>query len=164
MSNARIRRFALFLLIGELRRKRFQGFRRFIRLTKCDVKGDDATAIFADIVEQPREMKPRKRPVTEGFLRLLVDVDDDDPRIRFRPPAHLKTIIEATELQSIDEVENRSWPLAQKRRGVDRNRSESHNQADGERTLVAPPFPKNPDQFLTGFVRHTCRENELRPM
>jgi HD-GYP domain-containing protein (c-di-GMP phosphodiesterase class II) len=97
--------------------------------------------------------------VTEGFLRLLVYINDNDARVDVCPPSHLKAIIETAQLQSIDGVEKRGRTLTQKRGRVDREGAKGNNQADGERTLVTPPLPHNLDESLADAVRHAYRKS-----
>ena len=97
--------------------------------------------------------------MAKRFLRLLIDIDDDDAWIGIRAPARLKSIVEAAEFQTRDEIEKRHRPLAQKGDEVNREGCKRDNQANGERSLVAPPFAKNSDEFFAAAVRHTFREN-----
>ena len=96
--------------------------------------------------------------MAKRFLRLLVDIDDDNAWVGRRAPARLKAIVEAAEFQTCDEIEQRHGPLAQKRYVINSESRKRDNQADGERSLVAPPFAKNSDEFFAAAVRHTCRE------
>jgi len=48
-------------------------------------------------------MEAWERPVTESFLRLLININDHDAGIYSCPPAHLKTVIETAELKTVPE-------------------------------------------------------------
>jgi hypothetical protein len=91
-------------------------------------------------------------------LGMLIDVHDDDSRVRLRAPAQLKSEIEAIEFQPRNEVENRHGPLADERRRINDKCRKGDNAADDKRGFVAPPFPQKSGAFdLAAFRRQGHR-------
>jgi len=99
-------------------------------------------------------MEAWERPVTESFLRLLININDHDAGIYSCPPAHLKTVIETAELKTVNGIEERSRALAQEGGCVNREGTEGDNQADCQRTLVTPPLVEDLDESLAKAVGH----------
>ena len=96
--------------------------------------------------------------MSQHFLGMLIDVHDDDSRVRLRAPTQLKPEVEAIEFQPRDEVENRHGPLANERCRIDAKRRKGDNAADDERGFVAPPFPQKSGAFdLSAFRRQSHR-------
>src|SRR4029077_5110277 len=108
------------------------------------------------VVQQICKTEARKGPTAKSLLGLLIDIDDHDVRIDGNFPAHLEAIIEAAELEAVNRVKNRRRPLADTRVVIDRNGRECDDQADGERTLVPPPLPKNSGELLADKVCHAA--------
>ncbi len=80
---------------------------RLVRFAECNVEGRDFRAVLAQRVQHLREIRARKRPAAQNFLRALVDVHNHDARIgilvgvRPKPEAQIERI----QFQPVDERE-----------------------------------------------------------
>src|SRR6202451_2251825 len=83
---------------------------------------------------------------------MLIDIYNDDSRVRLGSSARLKPQVQAVEFQPRDEVENRHGPLAHERRHINGKRRNGDDAANNERGFVAPPFLQKSGAFnLTTF-------------
>ncbi len=112
-----------------------------IRFAEGHVKGDDFRAIFTEYVEHVCKMGSGKRPLSEHFLRMLIDIHDDDPRIDGRGAARAvtETGIQRVVLQALDKIENGSSAFSDESKVVQRQRKKGDDHTDDERDAVTPP-------------------------
>src|SRR5580704_3372387 len=145
--HRRISRHTFLSLLGETCRKIPQGARCLIGLAERNVERHHASSILAQRVNQMRKMNSRKRPVSDRFLRLLIDVYDHDTRVRLHTPAILKTKIQAAQFQPRNEIEQGHGPLAHKRNVVNSQRRQRDNPADQQRAFMLPPLLQKSGTF-----------------
>src|SRR5260370_13065178 len=92
-----------------------------------------------------------KRPLSERFLRMLIDIHDDDSGIDGRGTARTvtETRIERVVFQALNEIENGSSAFADEREVVQRQRKKRDENADDEGDAMPPPRQKQ-------FVEDKC--------
>src|ERR1700683_1467026 len=83
---------------------------------------------------------------------MLIDIYNDDSRVRLGSSTQLKSEVEAIEFQPRDEIENRHGPPAHECRHINGKRRNGDDAANNERGFVAPPFLQKSGAFnLTTF-------------
>ncbi len=112
-----------------------------IGFTEGYVKRGDGRAVLAKHVQQFREIRSRKGPAPESFLRLLVDIHDRDARVRVRESSGpvTKARIQRVELQPLRQLGERSLFFLKKNQVVDAEGEERDAQGQKKRHAMAPP-------------------------
>src|SRR6267142_1976472 len=103
-----------------------------VRFAKRNVEGRDLRVIFMQDVKQLCEVGARERPLAEDFLRVLVNIHDNDVWINrsciLRAIAEAR--IERIVFKTLEEIENGRGVFAEKREVVKGKRAKSDAEAD----------------------------------
>jgi hypothetical protein len=82
-----------------------------------------------------------KRPLPKNFLRMLIDIHDDDSRIDGRGAARTvtETRIQRVVFQALNKIENRGGTFSDESKVIQQQRKKRDDNTDDERDAVAPP-------------------------
>jgi hypothetical protein len=114
-----------------------------------DVEARDGGAVAAQDVQEVGEIRPRERPVPQDFLRVLIDVHDDDGRIggcgagRAITEAGVQRVV----FKALKERKDGSGALAEKSEVIQGEGGQGDDQADEEGNAVVPPSFKQFDKM-----------------
>jgi HD-GYP domain-containing protein (c-di-GMP phosphodiesterase class II) len=78
---------------------------------------------------------------------MLIDIYNDDSRVRLGSSTQLKSEVEAIEFQPRDEIENRHGALAHECRDINGKRRDGDDATNNERGFVTPPFLQKSGAF-----------------
>ena len=108
-----VNRPALRATLFQLRPKRANRSRRLVWFVEGDVERRHLRAVFTEHVQHRSEVRARKRPLAQHFLRVLIDINDHDAWIGRSQlyGAQAKTRVQRIELQALDEYEERAGVL-----------------------------------------------------
>src|SRR5258706_7541928 len=158
---ARIHSAALFLALHRVASQLADGSGRFVGLAECDVEGRDFCAVFAQRVQHFRKVRTRKGPPAKNFLRTLVDIHDDNARVRmlvaFRADAEAE--IKRIEFQPVDKGKYGGGAVTDERVGVNKQRERGESQADQKRNAASPPCFQQRAQCAGSSAGFTIRGN-----
>ncbi len=140
----RVHGFAAFSSLFQLRPERAYGVGRAVRFVERNIKRDHFGAIVVKRVEHGSEVRPGEGPLSQHFLRLLVDFHDDNAGIGWScvgwPVTEAR--IQRVVFEALEKSKDGSSFLAEKREVIQRERRECDGDGNEKRDSVTPPRQK----------------------
>src|SRR5262249_17597284 len=109
-------------------------------------------------------MRAGERPAAENLLRVLVDINDYDVRIRFYLAGAAKTEagVEGVEFQALNGLKNGRRGQQNERFLVDEKSENTEDDTNSKRGPVRPPEAREARDFLPKAARAWRRQSSLR--